>query len=264
MPNLFCIGTLPGVNPHGNTPAIVISAFALVGLGVFFANGAASKRAKLASGILFAVMASSLIFPVWTTVWSGFVVESSYTNRNGFAILLVLVLLAAEGMCRLGNLDRERRVRAIAWGGGAMTAVFAASIAATRLAKGTWLPSFKLAMLEIALLAGFTVLAAAIAHAARRQQKRTAVAQPMQFPAKQAVAASKARQRKAWRSPQRRLRKRTRERASRPALPTAKRPARTSPARQVPPRRTASHRPLRAPHWLSCLLASKCTLLTCS
>lgn len=165
VPNLFCIGTLPGVNPHGNTPAIVISAFALVGLGVFFANGAVSKRAKLASGILFAVMASSLIFPVWTTVWSGFVVESSYTNRNGFAILLVLVLLAAEGMCRLGNLDRERRVRAIAWGGGAMTAVFAASIVATRVAKGTWLPSFKLAMLEIALLAGFTVLAAAIAHA---------------------------------------------------------------------------------------------------
>lgn len=103
VPNLFCIGTLPGVNPHGNTPAIVISAFALVGLGVFFANGAVSKRAKLASGILFAVMASSLIFPVWTTVWSGFVVESSYTNRNGFAILLVLVLLAAEGMVSAGR-----------------------------------------------------------------------------------------------------------------------------------------------------------------
>lgn len=158
VPNLFTIGTLPGISVHKNMPAVVISAFALVGIGVFFASKAIPQRTKVIAGAFSVIMVSSLIFPMWTTVWSGFVMESSYTNRNGFAILLTLVLLSAEAFVSLQNLDKRNQRRSVLVGGIAMTLVFAVSECATRIAKGKFQPSPELAMLEIILLLLFTAL----------------------------------------------------------------------------------------------------------
>ena len=170
VPSLFCIGTLPGVNPNYNTPAVALSAFALMGMGVFFANGAISRRAKATLGIFAVVIAIPLVLPGWATVWSGFVAESSYTNRSGFAILMTFILLAAEGMLKLNELQHVRRARAVALGGGIVTAIFAVSELATWATKGEFRPSAELAALEVALLAGCTVLAALAAYFAGKKQ----------------------------------------------------------------------------------------------
>lgn len=176
VPSLFCIGTLPGVNPNYNTPAIVISALVLVALGTFFANSGVSKRAKIAGGVFGLVMALSLVFPVWTTIWAGFVPESSYTNRNGFAILFTFVLLGAESMHAFGKLKPASRSKAVALGGGTVAVIFACSAFATYAAKGVFRPSFELVMLEIVLLVAFTVAGAIAVRNARAFAENDAAA----------------------------------------------------------------------------------------
>lgn len=170
IPSLFTIGTLPGILPRNNMPAVVISAFVLVGVGIFFASRTISRRAKTAGGIFAALMVSSLAFPMWTTVWSGFILESSYTNRNGFAILLTLVFLAAEAFTSLRNLSKRRQCKAALIGGIAVTIVFALSECGTYVAKGKFQPSFELAALEIALLLLFTILTFAVVRLSRKNE----------------------------------------------------------------------------------------------
>ena len=162
VPGLFTIGTLPGVNPNNNTPAIAVSALVGIGIGVFFANRGVTRREKIAGGALVAVMGLSLIFPPWTTIWSGFVQESSYTNRNGFAILLAFIMAACQGLLALEKLPAEKRLRAAAVGGGTITGIYVISEALTWLAKGELRPSAEQVALEIGLLAAFTALLCAV------------------------------------------------------------------------------------------------------
>lgn len=160
VPDLFCIGTTPGITTQANRPAVVISAFALAGAGVFFANRALSVRSRVAGGVLLGVMLSSLVLIPVATIWSGFVPESSYTNRNGFAILLVIVLLAAEGLLELRKLPRKQAAWRAFAGCGLTFICFAGSALYLKLCKGG-LPQSQttnLAVLECVLLACFNAL----------------------------------------------------------------------------------------------------------
>ena len=163
VPDLFCIGTTPGITTQANRPAMVISAFALVGAGTFFVNKAITGRDRVAGSAFAGFMLASLVLPALTTIWAGFVPESSYTNRNGFAILLVLVMLAAESLLSLRRMPaRTAGVRA-AVGGGFVLAAFAVSAAFLRFVKHALPQKDELVILECLLLAGFTVLIAALA-----------------------------------------------------------------------------------------------------
>ncbi len=167
LPDLFCIGTTPGITTQASRPAMVISAFALVGAGTFFANKAIAVRDRVAGGAFAGFMLASLVLPALTTIWAGFVPESSYTNRNGFAILLVLVMLAAESLLALRRMPaRTAGVRA-AVGGGIVLAAFAVSAAFLRFVKHALPQKDELVILECLLLAGFTVLIAALALAGK-------------------------------------------------------------------------------------------------
>ena len=158
--DLFCIGTLPGITTQANLPALTISALVLVGVGMFLANGAVGRRERIAGAAFALVMATSLVFTPVATIWSGFVPESSYTNRNGFAILLVMTMLAAEGLLALSRLDaRQRRGCALLGGGAALVSV-AGSAAWLYMAKGSLPQAPELMALECGLLAAFTLLVA--------------------------------------------------------------------------------------------------------
>ena len=157
--DLFCIGTLPGISTQANLPALTISALVLVGVGMFLANGAIRRRERIAGAAFTLVMATSLVFTPVATIWSGFVPESSYTNRNGFAILLVMTVLAAEGLLALSRLDARQRRGCALLGGGAALASVAGSAAWLYMAKGSLPQAPELVALECGLLTAFTLLA---------------------------------------------------------------------------------------------------------
>ena len=161
--DLFCIGTLPGITTQANLPALTISALVLVGVGMFLANGAIGRRERIAGAAFALVMAASLVFTPVATIWSGFVPESSYTNRNGFAILLVMTVLAAEGLLALSRLDARPRRRCALMGGGAALVSVAGSAACLYMAKGSLPQAPELVVLECGLLAAFTLLVAGTA-----------------------------------------------------------------------------------------------------
>ena len=162
--DLFCIGTLPGITTQANLPALTISALVLVGVGMFLANGAVGRRERIAGAAFALVMATSLVFTPVATIWSGFVPESSYTNRNGFAILLVMTVLAAEGLLTFSQLDtRPQRRCALVGGGGAALVSVAGSAAWLYMAKGSLPQAPELVALECGLLAAFTLLVAGAA-----------------------------------------------------------------------------------------------------
>ena len=161
--DLFCIGTLPGITTQANLPALTISALVPVGVGMFLANGAVGRRERIAGAAFALVMATSLVFTPVATIWSGFVPESSYTNRNGFAILLVMTVLAAEGLLALSRLDARPRRRCALLGGGAAFVSVAGSAAWLYVAKGSLPQAHELVALECGLLAAFTLLVAGAA-----------------------------------------------------------------------------------------------------
>ena len=161
--DLFCIGTLPGITTQANLPALTISALALVGIGVFLTNGAIGRRERMTGAAFALVMATSLVLTPVATIWSGFVPESSYTNRNGFAILLVMTVLAAEGLLALSRLDAKPRRRCALVGGGAALVSVAGSAAWLYIAKGSLPQAPQLVALECGLLAAFTLLIAGAA-----------------------------------------------------------------------------------------------------
>lgn len=161
--DLFCIGTLPGITTQANLPALTISALVLVGVGVFLANGAVGRRERIAGAAFALVMATSLVFTPVATIWSGFVPESSYTNRNGFAILLVMTVLAAEGLLALSRLDAKPRRRCALVGGGAALVSVAGSATWLYVAKGSLPQAPELVALECGLLTAFTLLIAGAA-----------------------------------------------------------------------------------------------------
>ena len=161
--DLFCIGTLPGITTQANLPALTISALVLVGVGMFLANGAVGRRERIAGTAFALVMATSLVFTPVATIWSGFVPESSYTNRNGFAILLVMTALAAEGLLTFSQLDTRPQRRCALVGGGAALVSVAGSAAWLYMAKGSLPQAPELVALECGLLAAFTLLVAGAA-----------------------------------------------------------------------------------------------------
>lgn len=161
--DLFCIGTLPGITTQANLPALTISALTLVGVGMFLANRAVGRRERIVGTAFALVMATSLVFTPVATIWSGFVPESSYTNRNGFAILLVMTALAAEGLLALSRLDALPRRRCALLGGGAAFVSVAGSAAWLHMAKGSLPQAPELVALECGLLAAFTLLVAGAA-----------------------------------------------------------------------------------------------------
>ena len=161
--DLFCIGTLPGITTQANLPALTISALVLVGIGALLTNKAIGRRERIAGAAFALVMATSLVFTPVATIWSGFVPESSYTNRNGFAILLVMTVLAAEGLLVLSRLDAKPRRRCALVGGGAALVSVAGSAAWLYMVKGSLPQAPELVALECGLLAAFTLLVAAAA-----------------------------------------------------------------------------------------------------
>lgn len=168
--NLFGIGITPGIITSANRPALVVSALALVGSGFFFANPSISKRGRLCAGALAAFMLASAVFAPLNTVWSGFVAESSYTNRNGFVILFVVCFIAAEGLIKLPMATRPAK-SALA-GGGAVAILYLLSALAWRLSKGSWMPSLQLVGIEAVLLIAFTGLACCIAYVISQHKRQ--------------------------------------------------------------------------------------------
>ena len=83
VPDLFCIGTTPGITTQANRPAMVISAFALVGAGTFFANKAIAVRDRMAGGVFAGFMLASLVLPALTTIWAGFVPKARTPTATG-------------------------------------------------------------------------------------------------------------------------------------------------------------------------------------
>lgn len=169
--NLFGIGVTPGITTSGNRPALVVSALALVSFGFFFANPSISKRGRTSAGVLAAFMLASVVITPLTTVWSGFVAESSYTNRNGFVILFVVCFIAAEGLIKLPKAAHPTK-SALA-GGMTIAVLYLLSALTWRLSKGSWMPSLVLVGLEAALLFAFTGLACGLAHVISRHESRT-------------------------------------------------------------------------------------------
>ncbi len=170
--NLFGIGVTPGIITSVNRPALVISTLALVGFGFFFANPAITRRSRLCAGVLAAAMLASVVVIPLNTVWSGFVAESSYTNRNGFVILFVICALAAEGLLKLPQAPHP--VKSALASGFAITALYLLSAVYWRLTKGSWMPSAELVGLETFLLVALTVLGATISRALSGRERKGA------------------------------------------------------------------------------------------
>lgn len=167
-PNLFGIGVTPGITTTANCPALVVSAAALVGFGLFFANPSISKRSRACAGVLAAAMLASVAITPLATVWSGFVAESSYTNRNGFVVLFVICFIAAEGLTKMAKAPHP--IKSALTGGGAVAILYLLSALVWRASRGSWMPSSSLVGLETALLLAFTGLAALISHAGSRRE----------------------------------------------------------------------------------------------
>lgn len=167
--NLFGIGITPGITTSANRPALVVSALALVGCAFLFANPSVSRRSRISAAALLIVMLASVVITPVTTIWSGFVAESSYINRNGFAILFTICFLAAEGLVALPRSPKP--VKSALASGGAVAVLYLASAFAWRRASGSWLPSASLVALEAALIVTFTALGALAAYASSRRDQ---------------------------------------------------------------------------------------------
>jgi uncharacterized membrane protein YfhO len=154
LPNLFFIGVRPGIVMSVPRAALVVSTLALVGCGMLFANSSVSRRSRICAGVLLAIMLASTLSTAWKTIWSGFVNETSYFNRNGFVILFLICLLAAEGILRLRT--AKKPLRAAFVGGGVVVTWFVISAGAYFLTRGNLEVSAINTVLEIFLLAAFT------------------------------------------------------------------------------------------------------------
>ncbi len=154
LPNLFFIGVRPGIVMSAPRAALVVSTLALVGCGTLFANSSISRRSRICAGVLLAIMLASALSTAWKLIWSGFVNETSYFNRNGFVILFLICLLAAEGILRLRS--AKKPLRAVLIGGGVVVAWFVVSAGAYFLTRGNLEVSAVNTVLEILLLAAFT------------------------------------------------------------------------------------------------------------
>ena len=173
--NFFAIGTRPGIIVANSTPAIVVSALVLVGVAVFFADARRSRALRAAGAVIVGIPAASLVVIQLNTVWLGFVPESSYTGRMAFLLLLMMVALAFEGLAfcleRKGRTlvvegnpanrpIRHTSLRAVVKGGIATFAVFGCATFNVWYRTLSLRPSAANAVLELALIASFTVFLA--------------------------------------------------------------------------------------------------------
>lgn len=173
--NFFAIGTRPGIIVANATPAIVISALVLVGVAVFFVDARRSRALRIAGAVIVGIPASSLILIQLNTIWLGFVPESSYTGRMAFLLLLTMVALAFEGIAFcLDNRGealvvtgspqnrpvRHTSLRAVVKGGAAAFLVFGCATFNVWYRTLSIRPSAANAVLELVLIAGFTVFLA--------------------------------------------------------------------------------------------------------
>lgn len=181
LASFFTIGTLPGITVAAATPALVISACALVGCCAFFCDNARERTERLAGAGLVGICALAFVLVPLNTAWLGFVPESSYTGRMGFALLFSIAALGFEGCEGASS-------RTIAKGG---AAAFLLSGVAT---FNVWYrtlhlrPSAALAVAELALIAAFTLLLAAIARGGQRMA--TAHRKPADAEAAEAAGAA--------------------------------------------------------------------------
>lgn len=173
--NFFAIGTRPGIIVANATPAIVISALVLVGVGVFFVDARRSRALRIAGAVIVGIPASSLVLIQLNTIWLGFVPESSYTGRMAFLLLLTMVALAFEGIAFCldnrgealvvtGNPQnrpvRHTSLRAVVKGGAAAFLIFGCATFNVWYRTLSIRPSAANAVLELVLIVGFTVFLA--------------------------------------------------------------------------------------------------------
>lgn len=173
--NFFAIGTRPGIIVANATPAIVISALVLVGVAVFFVDARRSRALRIAGAVIVGIPASSLVLIQLNTIWLGFVPESSYTGRMAFLLLLTMVALAFEGIAFCldnkgealvvtGNPQnrpvRHTSLRAVVKGGAAAFLIFGCATFNVWYRTLSIRPSAANAVLELVLIAGFTVFLA--------------------------------------------------------------------------------------------------------
>ncbi len=179
--NFFAIGTRPGIIVANATPAIVISALVLVGMAVFFVDARRSRALRAASALIVGIPAASLVVVQLNTIWLGFVPESSYTGRMAFLLLLMMATIAFEGIafCLENKGDvlvvagnpksrpiRHSSLRAVVKGGAAAFLIFGCATFNVWYRTLSIRPSALNAVLELVLIAGFTIFLALMAGSA--------------------------------------------------------------------------------------------------
>ena len=175
LASFFTIGTIPGITVAKATPALVISAAALVGCCAFFCDSRRSRVDRAAGAGIVGICALGFVLIPLNTAWLGFVPESSYTGRMGFTLLFGIAALAFEGALRAD-------ARSVAKGGALAFLVVGFAIFNVWYQTLQLRPSATCDIVELALIAGFTALLAITARpscaqgnagaAARRRSSR--------------------------------------------------------------------------------------------
>ena len=159
LASFFTIGTAPGITVAKATPALVISAAALVGCCAFFCDAARPRTDRAAGAGIVGICALAFVLVPLNTAWLGFVPESSYTGRMGFTLLFGIAALAFEGAL---HADARSVVK-----GGAL-AFLVVGFAIFNVYQTLQLrPNVTCDVLELALIVGFTALLALFAHPTR-------------------------------------------------------------------------------------------------
>ena len=159
LASFFAIGTIPGITVAKATPALVISAGALVGCCAFFCDAARPRIDRVAGAGIVGICALAFVFVPLNTAWLGFVPESSYTGRMGFALLFGIAALAFEGALSAG-------ARSVVKGGALAFLVVGFAIFNVWYQTLQLRPNAACDVAELALIVGFTALLALAAHPA--------------------------------------------------------------------------------------------------
>ena len=160
LASFFTIGTTPGITVAKATPALVISAAALVGCCAFFCDAARPRTDRAAGAGIVGICALAFVLVPLNTAWLGFVPESSYTGRMGFTLLFGIAALAFEGTLHAD-------ARSVVKGGALAFLVVGFAIFNVWYQTLQLRPNVTCDVLELALIIGFTALLALSARPTR-------------------------------------------------------------------------------------------------
>ena len=163
LASFFTIGTIPGITVAKATPALVVSAAALVGCCAFFCDARRPRADRMAGAGIVGICALAFVLIPLNTAWLGFVPESSYTGRMGFTLLFGIAALAFEGTLYAD-------ARSIVKGGALAFLVVGLAIFNVWYQTLQLRPNATYDVAELALIVGFTALLALAARPSRAHE----------------------------------------------------------------------------------------------